>query len=935
MYSNSAVAKAVVTNVAFRTLRAVFNLCVLTVVLLVVLTGCSSGKATTSSSPTTPVAIVTRTLANGVVGSPYSSSIQAANGSDPYTFTVTAGILPAGLTLAANGVISGTPTVAGNATIQVQVADSSNPVEKSIQSFTISIVAQLILSGGALPAGTVGAAYTSTVQITGGTPPYVFAVASGALPAGLSLASSGIISGNPTSTGTASFSIQATDSSSTPQKATAAFTLAVQAAPLVVTTTTLPGAQIGTAYTTSLQAIGGTQPYTFTLASGALPLGLTLSSSGTISGTPTNSGTSTFTVAVKDASPTPQTVSVTLSITVSSSPLSVQVSSLATPVLGASYNQTIVASGGTAPYTFSVSSGALPSGLTISSSGTITGTPTTLGTFAVTLQVTDSTQPTAVVASFVIGFTVVSAIVQINAASALATVPQTGFGIHTSVYDSSLSDTTNLPGLLQTGGITVMRYPGGTYSDNYHWAQNTLTPFFASTSPVCGVVGNGYLAPKTDFGYFVKTLQAVGAQAIITVNYGTSVADSSATKKTGTYGPNTCSEPNQPGQPQEAAAWVAYANGDPTSTQVIGVDAAGFNWQTVGFWASLRGATPLTTDDGYNFLRLGLTAPIGVKYWELGNEIYYNGYNSNQNTETDLNAPYSYPNGYSAAFTSRSGVSTISPTAYGANAIPFIQAMKAVDPTILIGVTMSSPNVDPIPATWNPAVLQAVCAGASFDVAILHYYPGSYKNVTAAQLFSLPQVNMPTLVSTLKTQVAANCPAIANTVQFLVTETGPNGTLATGTPSQIPGLYAAHEYLASLETGIINVDWLELHNDYLTTTTEAPNPPFYGIQLAHLLAGVGDTLVSATSTSSTILAHATLKANGQRGVLLINADPQNSSIVQVAISGASMGTTASEYTYGIGTAQSAPALQATPITITGNTVTVTIPAYTAVELLLN
>ncbi len=158
---------------------------------------------------------------------------------------------------------------------------------------------------------------------------------------------------------------------------------------------------------------------------------------------------------------------------------------------------------------------------------------------------------------------------------------------------------------------------------------------------------------------------------------------------------------------------------------------------------------------------------------------------------------------------------------------------------------MSSPNVDPIPSTWNPAVLQAVCAGANFDFAILHYYPGSYTKVTAAQLFTLPQTDMPRLVSTLKTQIASNCPASANTVQFLVTETGPNGTLATGTPSQIPGLYAAHEYLVSLETGIINVDWLELHNDYLTTTTEAPNPPFYGIQLAHLLAGVGDTLVSA------------------------------------------------------------------------------------------
>lgn len=931
----NAVVKDAAPQAILRPLRAaVLNFCVLTILIIAALTGCSPGVAT-SPSPTNPVTISTTTLASGLVGSPYSGSIQAVNGTTPYTFTITAGTLPAGLTLAANGAISGTPSAAGVSTFQVEVADSSNPVEKSIQSLSISIITPVVISGGALSAGTVGGAYSFTVQATGGTPPYVYTITSGALPAGLILSSSGSISGTPTTAGIASFSIQATDSTSTSQKASAAFTLPIQPAPLVVTTTTLPSAHLNTAYATSLQVTGGTQPYTFTLPSGALPLGLTLSPSGTISGTPTSAGTSTFTVAVKDASPTPQSVSVNLSVTVSSSPLSVKVISLATPVLGSSYNQTIVASGGTAPYTFSVSSGSLPPGLTISSNGTITGTPTTLGTFAATLQVTDSTQPTPVVAPLGIALTVVSALVQINAASALATVPQTGFGIHTSVYDSSLSDTTNLPALLQTGGITVMRYPGGIYSDNYHWAQNTLTPFFASTSPACGVVANGYLAPKTDFGYFVKTLQAVGAQAIITVNYGTSVADSSATKKTGTYGPNTCNEPNQPGQPQEAAAWVAYANGDPTSTQVIGVDDAGFNWQTVGFWASLRGATPLATDDGYNFLRLNLTAPIGIKYWELGNEIFYDGYNSNQNTETDLHAPYIYPSGYSGTYTSRANISTISPTAYGTNAVPFIQAMKAVDPTILIGVTMSSPNVDPIPSTWNPAVLKAVCTGANFDFAILHYYPGSYKNVTAAQLFSLPQTDMPRLVSTLKAQIAANCPAIASTVQFLVTETGPNGTLATGTPSQIPGLYAAHEYLVSLETGIINVDWLELHSDYLTTTTEAPNPPYYGIELAHLLAGIGDTLVSATSTSNTILAHATLKTNGQKGVLLINADPQNQSTVQVAISGASMGATASIYTYGIGTIQSTPLLQAVPITIVGNTVTVTVPSYTAVELLIN
>ena len=642
----------------------------------------------------------------------------------------------------------------------------------------------------------------------------------------------------------------------------------------------------------------------------------------------------TFNLQVTDSSSPTGSATASFSVTVNASPMTITTATLSTPTLGDAYSQAIAASGGIAPYAFSLQSGSLPAGLALAANGTISGTPTTIGATTFTIKANDSS-PTQLTTTAIFTVTVVNTVVQVNAASPLAVVPQTGFGIHTSVYDSSLSDTTNLPGLLQTGGITVMRYPGGLYSDVYHWAQNSLTPVFASASPACGSTPNGYLAPNTDFGHFIKTLQAVGAQAIITINYGTSVADSTATKTTGTYGP-ICSNPNTAGQPQEAAAWVAYSNGSPTNTQIIGVDAAGFDWKTVGFWASLRAAIPLGTDDGHNFLRIGQSAPLGIKYWELGNEIFYNGYNANQNSETDLHAPYVYPNGYgtTSSYNSRANVAALSPASYGTNAIPFIQAMKAVDPTIKVGFVMSSPQVDPIPATWNPAALQAVCAGANFDFAILHYYPGSYNNVTAAQLFSLPQKNMPTLVTNLKTQLTQSCPSSASAVQFFVTETGPNGTLASGTPAQIPGIYAAHEYLVSLENGIQNIDWLELHNNYLTTGTEAPNPAYYGIEMAHLLAGIGDSLVTTTSSSATILAHATLKATGGKGVLLINTDPNNTNLVQVTVSGATVGATATQYSYGLSTMQTAAALPSSSVSISGSTFTVSVPPYTATGLIL-
>ncbi|HEY3768298.1 MAG TPA: hypothetical protein VGN44_06465 [Candidatus Angelobacter sp.] len=96
----------------------------------------------------------------------------------------------------------------------------------------------------------------------------------------------------------------------------------------------------------------------------------------------------------------------------------------------------------------------------------------------------------------------------------------------------------------------------------------------------------GYLGPNTDFGHFLQLVEAIQGTAIITVNYGSNLA--------GTGG----------GEPAEAAAWVAYANGSPADQKVIGKDSTGYDWKTVGYWASLRASKPLEADDGQNFLRI-------------------------------------------------------------------------------------------------------------------------------------------------------------------------------------------------------------------------------------------------------------------------------------------------------------------------------------------
>jgi sugar lactone lactonase YvrE len=156
----------------------------------------------------------------------------------------------------------------------------------------------------------------------------------------------------------------------------------------------LPAASVGVAYSQQLTATGGTPPYTWTVTSGALPSGLTLSSAGLIAGTPTVAVTGTFGITVSDASMT--TANGSLTLTVNPTALAIFTSAvLPSGIAGGAYSQTLAAIGGTAPYTWSVFSGVLPPGLTLSTAGLLAGTPTTLGAYNFTVQVQDSASASA------------------------------------------------------------------------------------------------------------------------------------------------------------------------------------------------------------------------------------------------------------------------------------------------------------------------------------------------------------------------------------------------------------------------------------------------------------------------------------------------------------------------------------------------------------
>src|SRR6266550_4038902 len=165
---------------------------------------------------------------------------------------------------------------------------------------------------------------------------------------------------------------------------------------LAIDSTALPGATLQTPYSASLRAAGGSGARTWSVIAGTLPSGLSLNpATGTISGTPTAAGNSNFAVSVADSGTPTKSVMTTLSLSVVAvAPLLAVAISLPNGNIGGPYDAVLTATGGKAPYTWTVAAGALPTGLTlVSTTGTITGTPNTAGSFTFTMQVTDSSAP--------------------------------------------------------------------------------------------------------------------------------------------------------------------------------------------------------------------------------------------------------------------------------------------------------------------------------------------------------------------------------------------------------------------------------------------------------------------------------------------------------------------------------------------------------------
>ncbi|HTA43187.1 MAG TPA: putative Ig domain-containing protein [Bryobacteraceae bacterium] len=355
-----------------------------------------------SSCPITINPVVSITCpasATGEVGVLFSSGpVTVTGGIAPFTFSIV-GALPAGLTLnTSTGAVSGTPTAAGSFSVQVKDAAGAGGM-----TCKITIAPPILITCPAGITGEVGVAYNSgALTVSGGTSPYTFSIV-GTLPAGLTLnASNGAVTGTPTAPG--SFSIQVKDASGA---VGTSCVITINPPPSLTCPAKTTG-EVGVAFNTGTPtASGGIAPYTFSVV-GTLPAGLTLNTStGAVTGTPTAPGT--FSVQVKDANGIVATGA--CMITIAGPPMLTCPAGALT--VGVATNSLLTVSGGVAPFTFSVASGALPAGLTLNNStGAITGTPTATGGFII--QVKDVN---GVVASTPCTFTVQLPVLTITSSS--------------------------------------------------------------------------------------------------------------------------------------------------------------------------------------------------------------------------------------------------------------------------------------------------------------------------------------------------------------------------------------------------------------------------------------------------------------------------------------------------------------------------------------
>jgi hypothetical protein len=525
----------------------------------------------------------------------------------------------------------------------------------------------------------------------------------------------------------------------------------------------------------------------------------------------------------------------------------------------------------------------------------------------------------------------------INTAVKSTTATNNLIGANLAYWDGNTT-TSQTQQLVQSAGLSILRFPGGSGSDDYHFN-----------------IQNNYGYSTVNIPQFAKFISQVGATGIVTVDYGA-------------------------GSPQEAEAELAYLEGSPSDTTTIGTgiewsDSANawqnVNWQTVGYWASLRAAKTLSTDDGLNFLRINQIAPFtNIKDWEMGNEEYYSWENDHHGTAG--------PGGVSTG-------AQHDPATYTAFTAAFEYFDKITDPSlpqVNVGIDGASPlgsldnNLmqtvvtdlynDGKAAPYNltnglvPGFISDHVymqnAGSESDLVLLNHtvsdpnslldWSNRYNDFEAM------------LKSVLGTQ--------ASYVQLMATEfNSTNGELGKQSTSLVDGIFVADSIGSLLNSGYTGGLVWDLSNGWDTngnnsaslygwrqggdfgiigagqntppsTGTYVPYPAYFGEQISSKLIQTGGLDVSTASSYGQLTTYSVLEPNGHLDLMVLNKNPDSTLTEQFNLSGFTPSGAAQLWQYGEAQdyAQSqsttgAAALASTSLnlTLTGNNFSYAFPAY--------
>jgi hypothetical protein len=512
-------------------------------------------------------------------------------------------------------------------------------------------------------------------------------------------------------------------------------------------------------------------------------------------------------------------------------------------------------------------------------------------------------------------------VINVNAASAIRTLDARLYGVNTDVWDNQLGTPATVS-LLGAMGAEYLRFPGGSMADDYNWQTNRT-----------GSTGYHWFS---NIATFAPLASSLGAQACITVNYGS-------------------------GTPEQASAFVAWCNASATNTTALGTDSMGRNWQTAGYWAAMRGASPLATDDGYNFLRIAHPAPFAFAYWEVGNENY-------GAWENDL---------HGAIGSGLSGVA-YDPYTYAQSFAVFFAKMHAVDPTIHIGApavpgedsygvgthAVANPNEGGSTHTgWTPVLLATLkTLGVTPQFLVDHIYPQEPGAETDSVLLQASST-APSDAANLRAMITNYFGSGGSAIELQMTELNSvSYNPGKQSVSLVNGLFLADTIGQTSGTEFNSCMWWNLRNgsdstqnnsaslygwrlfgdygmlatgDRSDTPLNTPYPSYYAAKLLTHWARGGDTIVSASSNYYLVSAYAARLANGNLALLVINKDPSSDFTAQIALANFLPGSvTASMYSYGKANDLANADLTSSTVSNVGATLTATFPSYSMSVIVL-